>query len=351
MRQFRAAVLCVLAMSALSSPVALAEDAGLALLQSVSEAYRRENFRGHFIYVRGNRMDTMQVVRARIDGVEYERLSHLDDTATEVFRRGDEVVCVHPDARVTRLDAAGRAGPFSQFTRIDAAVAEHYTVSVPAPARVAGRSAQQMEVLPRDGHRLGYRFWIDRATGLLLRYEVLGRRGRVLEAVGFVSLETGIAVPRALFDPPAGAGDNITRLQPATAATVVPVAPRWLPPGFHLQATEIQRLARQDEPVTALRYSDGLSSFTFFIETAGNTTVRPGSRQVGPTIAVSGVLESGDTGRFLVTLVGEVPPQTAVKIVGSARHAHGGRRGVAEKRPFPPFIPDTPEKSPEEGVP
>jgi sigma-E factor negative regulatory protein RseB len=326
-------VFVLLVLSALPG-LAPAAEPGLALLQAVSEAYRSENFRGRFIYVRGNRMDSMQVVRARIEGVEYERLSHLDDTAAEVFRRGDDVVCIHPDARVTRLDSAGRAGPFRQFAAISAAIAEHYTVSAPEAARVAGRSADLVSVAPRDAHRLGYRFWIDRETKLLLRYEVLGRRGKVLEAVGFIELETGITAPRELFEPPAGSEANVTRVQPAGETAVVPVTPSWLPPGFHLQATETQQPAGDGPPVTALRYSDGLSSITVFVEPAG-ADARPVSRQVGPTVMVGGVLDSGEPGRFLVTLVGEVPPQTAVKIVGSTRHERG-RPVVDRSRPFPP---------------
>src|SRR3989338_3868415 len=73
------------------APVAANADtaaAGLDLLRQVSDAWRTGNFRGRFVYVRGNRMDSMQVVHAVFDGVEYERLSHLDNTAAEIIRRG-----------------------------------------------------------------------------------------------------------------------------------------------------------------------------------------------------------------------------------------------------------------------
>ena len=58
-----------------------------------------------------------------------------------------------------------------------------------APRAASGSPATRPTcslVKPRDGHRYGYRLWADRASGLLLRAEVLGERGEVLETVGLL---------------------------------------------------------------------------------------------------------------------------------------------------------------------
>lgn len=301
------------------APAAGNSAAGLELLRQVSDAWRNGNFRGRFIYVRGNRMDSMQVVHAVIDGIEYERLSHLDDTAAEIIRRGEETICVHPDARLTRLDAAGAAGPFRAFASLDEGIGRVYAVNRAGQSRVAGRTADFVEVGPRDAHRYGHRLWIDRDNRLPLRYEIVNRKGNTLESVEFIDIETGIQVPRAMFDAPAGPATRTVRRVKTAQAPMPAVTPSWLPPGFRVTGSQTQQSEEDASVATAVTYSDGLAAFSFFVEPA-QVDARPMGRQLGPMVAVSGVLDAGPAGRYQVTLVGEVPAATAVKIVESARH-------------------------------
>lgn len=336
---------CLLAAGLLVSTVAVAEPAGapaaggrsaetsaLGLLQQASKAWQTSNFRGRFVYVRGNRMDSMQVVHAVYDGVEYERLSHLDNTSTEIIRRGDETICIHPDARMTRLDAAGAAGPFRTFAALAGDAGQFYQVRRAGQSRVAGRSAEFVDVWPRDSHRYGYRLWVDRESRLPLRYEVVNRRGAALESVEFVDIETGIEVPKDLFQVPEDGRRTLTLMRSAEAPMPA-VAPSWLPPGFRATGSQTQRLADAGAAgeSSSVTYSDGLASFSLFVEKAA-ANARPMGRQVGPTVAVSGVLDAGSAGHFRVTLVGEVPAGTAVRVVENTRH-HAPR---AEPEPAPP---------------
>ena len=45
---------------------------------------------------------------------------------------------------------------------------------------------------PRDAYRFGYRLWADQASGLLLRADVLGERGEVLETSAFSDVSIGV---------------------------------------------------------------------------------------------------------------------------------------------------------------
>ena len=49
-----------------------------------------------------------------------------------------------------------------------------------------------LAIRPRDAHRYGYRLWADHASGLLLRAEVLGERGDVLETSAFSDVTIGV---------------------------------------------------------------------------------------------------------------------------------------------------------------
>ena len=73
------------------------------LLQEMAKAVHDRDFSGRLVYVRGNDMSTLEVLHARIDGREYERLTHLDGKLAELIRHGEQLVCVHPDKTITRL--------------------------------------------------------------------------------------------------------------------------------------------------------------------------------------------------------------------------------------------------------
>ncbi len=343
LRPLLVALLAALLLSGM--PVAQAADesntarAGLDLLRQVSEAWRLGNFRGRFVYVRGNRMDSMQVVHAVFDGIEYERLSHLDNTASEIIRRGDETIRVHPDARMTRLDAARAGGPFRAFAAIDNSIAQGYAVARAGQSRVAGRTADYVEIVPRDAHRFGHRIWIDRQSRLPLRYEIVNRKGAALESVEFVDIDTDITVPKEMFTAPTGPLAQTLSIVHVAEVAVPAVAPVWLPPGFRITGSQSQRVGNAPETVSAVTYSDGLAAFSFFVEKAA-IGAKPMGRQVGPTVVVSGVLNAAAEGNFQVTLVGEIPAGTAVKIVESARHrAAGGQAAL----PMVPVAGNAPE--------
>ena len=47
---------------------------------------------------------------------------------------------------------------------------------------------------PRDAHRFAQRLWAEKGSGLLLRADVLGRDGDVLESASFSDLAIGVQV-------------------------------------------------------------------------------------------------------------------------------------------------------------
>ena len=57
---------------------------------------------------------------------------------------------------------------------------------------MADHEANVLAVKPRDEHRYGYRLWADRASGLLLRVDVIGERGEVLETAAFSDVSIGV---------------------------------------------------------------------------------------------------------------------------------------------------------------
>ena len=133
-------MLRVLALSlSLCTPlVALADDSSAHnQLQAMAEANRSLNYTGRFLYQFGAEISTMEVSHAVIDGRQYQRLTHLDGRLVEVIRRGDEVLCLHPDRSLTRLNSQ-QAGPLALGDRLASDLPEQYNILVDGDGRVAG---------------------------------------------------------------------------------------------------------------------------------------------------------------------------------------------------------------------
>lgn len=139
----------------------------------------------------------------------------------------------------------------------------HYEVDVEGSGEVAGRGAQVV-VVSRPGSSPAARFWLDSATGLALRREVLDGAGRTIRESAFIQLTVG--------------GATLPTTARSDAATM-PVAhgvpadvdmlradgwhvPERFPSGLELVGT---RLSGDGERTTLhLTYSDGLSTVSVF---------------------------------------------------------------------------------------
>mgnify|MGYP003571174429 CR=1 FL=1 len=307
----RAGLASLFLLTALSGPAVA--DEPVSLLARMGEAMENTSYRGRFVYQHGAESSTLEIAHATIDGIEYERLTHLDGQLAELIRHGDQVICVHPDKTITRFARPGEANPLALQARLARQIPEQYRVKRAGDDRVAGRSAWQLDVVPADNWRFGYRLWLDQSSSLLLKSETLDHNGMALERLEYVSLEISPVLAVSDFAAPANAAEQSLPMveQAVVSERPVRLEPRWLPAGFS-EAGADTRL-EQGYPVTARSYSDGLASFTLFAEPLAERTMRDSVGRRGPTLLVTRVVELGGD-RFAVSLVGEVPPATAEQV-------------------------------------
>ena len=274
------------------------------------------------------RLATYRVVHKVIDGVERERIEHLDGPRREVLRTGDRIVCaLQPGDELPALAGAAPAAPYAGvFGRRFEAMSDNYRVGFDGRGRIAGRSAIKLQVAPLDQDRFGYRLWLDEATGLLLRSELhsVAAEASKLEIFQFTQLRIGDgvatedlapAMPNAvLHELTPSAGPQRSDAAATRRARAAP--PRWqagwVPRGFRM-ASANGPPGTEGTPVSTLVFSDGLAAFSVFIEAmpavgAGNVVSRRGA-----TVLLSQA-KPGIDREHLVTVVGEVPVATARRI-------------------------------------
>lgn len=313
-----ARTLWVLPVLVLFAQSALADrEQAQGLLQAMAKAYHELDYRGRIIYAHGADISTMEVSHAVIDGREYERLTHLDGQLAELIRHGNQLICIHPDQTVTRLPTQSGLGPLSVRDRL-ARVPAQYNVLLDGEGRVAGRAALRMRLSPLDNHRHGYRLWLDRASSLLLKSETVDESGRVLERVEFVMLDLSPGLDKADFAPPQALEERVLMSVEDTAAAGPLPRVSWLPGGFVASPADLRQPGverRQiSRPVAARTWSDGLAAFSIFVEDVPPDGDREeGVSRHGPTVAVTRQLKH-DGRDYRLTLIGEVPLETAERI-------------------------------------
>ena len=339
--------LCSIVLAAASMTNGVAEE-GVApatpadWLHAMDNAFRNLNYDGVFEYSiashsqirfhkrRGNAafsvtagvarditVASFRIVHLVIDGVEHERIAHRGGPRREILRTGGQVSYVVPaDDKSFSLTADLPTGPYPRRFMRSEDLAAYYRFDLSGRSRVIGRPAVCLEVHPLDDNRYGFLLWLDEETGLLLRSELRDATGRYLERIEFLSLKVGDAVSEDALQPeiPSVPSRGVVQSSEAPARPTVPVSWKigWLPAGFRITDAH----PREEKRGVHVMFSDGLATFSVFIETAPQTPAGGVFSRNGATVLLSHDL-AGERGDYLVTVVGEVPPATAHRVAES----------------------------------
>ena len=225
---------------------------------------------------------------------------------------------VWPAARVALVEQRTLLASFPALLQAgDGRIVDFYNVRPDGVERVAGHEANVLLVKPKDALRYGYRLWADQASGLLLRADVLGERGDVLESSAFSEVTIGVKPQPETVLLPMKRLDGYRVLRPVLTVTRLEAegwALRQPAPGFR-QVSSVKRpldwpgLIDTDgaEPqVLQTIFSDGLTHVSVFIEPFN---LRRHPRQMQASVGATQTLML-QQGEWWVTVVGDVPPAT-----------------------------------------
>ena len=287
---------------------ARADESAFPLLELMARNVRATHYHGVFTYQEGQRTRSARIVHTVVDGVEQERLQDLDGAGREFLRMQHPLDCEHAGHRLL-------SSPAAAASLSNPGLAQFYAVEMDGTERIANREGRRLRISPRDPYRYGMTLVLDTESALPLKAETTDGAGRVLERVQFVELVVGGAIPAAdMFTAEPGA-----RIDASHAASRDAEAERfswsvsWLPAGFAESARE-RRQGETGQEVETRMFTDGLAVFSVFVEHQSDADVTgPGQAAQGATVAyVAPRLPEG-----VVTVVGEIPPETA-RLVANA---------------------------------
>ncbi len=187
-----------------------------------------------------------------------------------------------------------------------------YTLKTKGLERVANRQAIVFDILPKDNLRYGYRYSVDKETGLLLKV-VTYYKTTIIERLQTVSIE----FPDGLNEPDTSEDlDYSWRVQEVEPCHTEQFQPawqvKWLPDGF---VSVGNRITAQGEQV--LMFADGLVSISVFVVNHQPDDLTKATARHGATVVVV-TPASLQVGRS-IAVVGEVPTATARRIAVSVQ--------------------------------
>jgi sigma-E factor negative regulatory protein RseB len=306
---------CVIASSALSAHAANDADAW-TLLQKAAVAARALNYQGVFVYQAGRHTKSVQITHYFNGHDEFARNVILDGSPREVFSQSGDVTILSPRNEKVVIEKRRGQNMFPAVlpTNLDA-VKENYLLKVGELERVAGRPAQLLSLIPKDGLRYSYRFWIDSEFGLLLKSVMLNQRQEAIESIGFSQISLLNTVDLNWFQPKIDTKKNYVMEEDmdrtiADHSTQQHWMLRELPAGYR-KVDQMKRMVHgKSLPITHVIFSDGLASVSLFIEPLiKGAKAKNGHKLVGTTSFYANVIDGHQ-----IIVVGEVPEATVAQI-------------------------------------
>jgi sigma-E factor negative regulatory protein RseB len=252
----------------------------------------------------------------------YERIDVLDGETRQVLRHNDTTQTLWPRARVAVIEQRLTMPDFPGLPPAAVRSEDAYELRMLGTERVAGYEAQVLMFKPRDAHRFAQRLWAEQSTGLLLRADVLGAHGEVLESASFSDVAIGGKPNPDSVLQPMRKLDGFRIVRPAATRTQLDAEGWSLAhpiPGFQLVACLRRELGALEEPPTSANtqvmmavFSDGLTHVSVFVEPYDPQRHKPVATSLGATHTV--MTRSGD---WWITAMGDVPMAT-VQLFSSA---------------------------------
>lgn len=298
------------------------ESAALWLKQ-MSVAFKKLSYRGVFVYQQGSGLETFTITRDASKGRSRERVIHLDGLPREMVMSERGLTYAAAGKSVTSVKYGSLMPMVGKFSDLFSEVYYEVRYASQRIDRIAGRKAVVIVITPVDRHRYGYHLWIDAQSSLLLKSVMFDVRGNIIERLQFTQID--IDVKLSSEELAAMNKSNVTSNQIVVdAGRSLEVGGNWgweagwIPNGFSVKSVTQRVPPVSEHKVDTVIYSDGIASFSVFVEPEKSGVLNQESDRIGVMAAVSKVFRR-ENSYFHVTVVGDVPLGTVERVAVSIR--------------------------------
>ena len=287
--------------TALVSSVSQASTTADQWLIRFVDAMHSYHYNGVLVYSREGQLDTVELSHDVSEAGEEARLSYLDGLPREFLQHGNQITQKISGETVASDRIHGR-NPSGRFSGGLEQVKKYYQLQLKGQSRVVGRPSVVVEIIPRDNQRLGYRLWLDKESALLLKSVTLDPLSRELETFQFTSFTF------TKRDHPLKKSESEEAMPEASLP--------WLPEGFEVYMVKESVPVSETHLANMFSLSDGVSTFSVFVEPLRADSLEEGVHQYGATVVVVRKVRNENLAQ-MVTVVGEIPLHTARKVAAA----------------------------------
>ncbi|OOE35291.1 sigma-E factor regulatory protein RseB [Salinivibrio kushneri] len=304
-----------LALVSLMSAQASAEPSAEALLHQMDTASDTLDYEVSYILVGKNSLEPLRFRHAQVGDDAYGHLMYLSGPPREVIRRGGEISYFEPGYDPFTIASDHMVAPLPTLIQADIDVlANHYDFVSMGHAREAGMDCQVVRITPKDGERYSYVLWLDEKSKLPVRADLLDRDGDPLEQYRALSLVVSSQISTSMQKLAELALPPVLTLPQTTQRSDLDWQVTALPEGFEPVYSNRHRLMMTKRAVESQMFSDGLFSFSVYLAKADDVSVRKQIVRQGRR-----TLHSVTSGNAEITVVGDIPPETAKRVAESVR--------------------------------
>jgi sigma-E factor negative regulatory protein RseB len=323
--RFAGCCLAAAHLSALAGPPSAAASApvdALTWLARVKQAALSSNYQGTLVFNAGGVVSSSRVLHFCEGRERYERIDVLDGETRQVYRHNDTTQTLWPRSRVAVVERRDSLADFPALPSVDGHALESYELRLLGRERMAGHEAQVLLLKPRDTHRFAQRLWAEQTSGLLLRADILGSKGELLESAAFSDVTIGGKPRTENVLGPMRRLDGYRIVRPAVAKTQLD-AEGWTMarpvPGFQLVscvkrplAAAHEAAAGSDAQVLQAVFSDGMTHVSVFVEPFDSQRHKPVATSLGATHTWM-----QRAGAWWITAMGDVPLATVQRFAAA----------------------------------
>ena len=289
------------------SPFSEPMSSGYDLVAGMTTASKNLSYTGLVTYEYRGNLRSIKVIHIVRDGKTYERILQMDGPEREVIRRGDDPDCMRAaDLLLGGYTLKSDDDNYSHLRDL-------YDFHIRGDARIAGRLASMVHVIPKDRFRYGYIVAIDKQSGLMLQSVLMNHDGKPMERFQFIDMSIGGSLDNvewpSLIMSSDGVGESACQ-QDNHSSLLSAWEPRWRPAGFVLSSYRPVGTDGRE----SFMYTDGLAVFSVFIDSSERSQSLPSvEANLGATVVVLRKVEFNNR-QYAVTVVGEIPDSTATRI-------------------------------------
>ena len=311
-------ILLVIAGSAGANSAGINSDKAMQWLQKMSMAMQELSYKGQFIYLQDNQLESMSIIHVKDGQGVRERLVSLNGEAREILRDNNNFTCVWPSSRQVVVDQSNQANSSPIWIPEDVErLSKFYDFSISGKDRVADHSTIIISIKPKDEFRYGMKVWIDDKNGLLLQSILFDRQGKTKEQVMFTNLTLMHYNDQISFSvvPQIDSGYALIRSHNGQQSAQLQSDAKWkldsLPNGFWIESSFLKKMPESTEYTQQIVLTDGMASVSVFIERTSGESLS-GESSMGAVNAFGTRLNE-----YTVTAIGEVPAITVKQLAKS----------------------------------